>query len=208
MFSFAVTPDKDEAQRWVTDELAKPEYGYELTPLTRFISRILQWIADAFEGGQTPPPLEFWLLIGFGLAVIVAIAIVLFNPGRLARRHQSGAVFDGEAVTLLQAQQHLALAIQAKDWDNALVWAFRILVLSLAERGMLKDGPGVTAYEAAIAAARTAPTDRDQFLTAAASFDAVRYGDASADEAMTRQVIGLTERFGVTTRVSGSGGHP
>ncbi|WP_034284898.1 DUF4129 domain-containing protein [Schaalia suimastitidis] len=208
MLFLAVTPDKDEAQRWVFDELAKPEYSDELTPLTRFIRRILQWIADALEGGGTPPPLEFWLLIGFALAVIVAVAIVLFNPVRLARHRKSGAVFDGEAVSLLQAQQHLALAIQAKEWDNALVWAFRILVLSLAERGMLKDGPGVTAHEAAIAAARAVPADRDQFLTAAASFDAVRYGDASADEAMTRQVVALSERFGVATGVLGAGGRP
>lgn len=175
-----VTPDGDTARGWVTDELSRAEYGHELSPLTRAIRWILQAVADALGGGTARPPVAAILLAVFAILLVVLVVLVVRNPVRLTHRASSSAVFDGDERSLAQARALESAAVEAEDWDAAVVWAFRVLVLLLAESGTLRETPGLTAREAASQAGDARPGSQAELRWSADLFDAVRYGDTHA----------------------------
>lgn len=188
------TPDDDEARRWLAEELARPEYGSELSPLTRFIRWILQALSDAASGGDVDIPIEVFVIVGVSIALLVLLLAVLFNPIRLGDRRKSSAVFDGEDISIEQARERLEESLRSQDAEAVIVWAFRLVVLDLANRGVLRDGPGLTALEAAHHAGRAVPLLAVDLETAAALFDAVRYGDEPATTADVDTMLTLHQR--------------
>lgn len=173
-----LTPDGDEARRWVRDELARAEYGTELSPLTRAIRWVLQALADAFGGGGGQVPVGAIVLILVGAILVVLLVVVLINPVRLRAHRSAGAVFDGEDHTLEDCRAAAREASRREQWDEAVIWSFRVLVLSAAAHGLVHDGPGLTAHEAAAQALAHRPDREAQWRWAADLFDAVRYGQA------------------------------
>lgn len=191
-----LTPNGDTARGWVTEELSRAEYGHELSPLTRAIRWLLQVLSDALGGGVGRPPVAAVLLGLFLVLLVVLVVVVIRNPVRLAHRATSAAVFDGEVHSLADARAASARAAGDGDWDMALVWAFRVLVLVLAESGVLRDAPGLTAHEAVSQAAPHFPGAVDALMGAADLFDAVRYGTAHATAADHARVTALTASLG------------
>lgn len=177
-----LVPDAEEAQRLLQEELARSEYSTESWD---FLTRILDKISEFFLAllgieGYTIS-LEAALIVGFMLLLIVAIGITFFHPIRLAAR-RSSAVVDDDDVTLQEAQERLAQAVGAQQWNDAVVWSFRCATLLLDELMILSLTAGVTAQEVSRSARERFPDQRDEFTFAASIFDKVRYGDADATQ--------------------------
>ncbi len=178
-----VTPDGDEAQSWVTDELSRAEYGDEASPLTRAIRWVLQLIVDAVGGGTDSPPITAVILV-LVLFVLALIAVaVIRNPIHLGDHGASALVFDADPTTREDARDRAHAAGLADDWDLALVWAFRVLVLDLAARDIVRDTPGLTAHEATSQASNRIPGHSDDLAWVGGLFDRVRYGTLHATRA-------------------------
>lgn len=191
-----LTPDGDTARGWVTDELSRAEYGHELSPLTRAIRWILQAVSDALGGGSARPPVAAVLLVLFAIALVIVVVLVIRNPVRLTHRGSSSAVFDGEEHSLEEARERADRAAREGDLDLALVWGFRVLVLVLAESGVVRDTPGLTAREAASHASARYPQVSGELSWASDLFDAVRYGTAHATGGDHARVLVLADSLG------------
>lgn len=188
-----LTPDGDTARGWVTDELSRAEYGHELSPLTRAIRWILQAISDALGGGTARPPVAVVVLVLFAIALVIVVVLVIRNPVRLRHRGSSSAVFDGEERSLGEARGRADSAAHEGDFDLAFVWGFRVLVLVLAEAGVVRDTPGLTAREAVSHATTRSHLVAGELSWAADLFDAVRYGTAHATGADHVRVLALAD---------------
>lgn len=186
-----LTPDADEARSWLEEELSRVEYSNTLGPLRGLIRSILQAIVDLFSGTDSGRhiPLELLLLGFFTILLIAVVLIVIFNPIRLRARAHSAQIFDSD-VTLNDANRCLQEAKDRDSWDEAYIWAFRVLVLTLAQLSILRDGPGLTAREAVGQAVmklkdETAIRNIEGMAT---HFDAIRYGTDTASHQQVHSV--------------------
>lgn len=182
-------PSTDEARRWLLDELARPGYRTELSPVERF----KEWLAEVLAGLGGPGAPAF--LLPVVLAVLfAAVALVIM---RVVRRDPRGGRDRGAAVlteTGVSAQEYAARArsaLAAGDASAALLDAFRGIVAGAVERTLLVDFPGRTAHEAVEDLAPLFPTSAAALRRAGVAFDEVRYGDRSADEADAGAVLAL-----------------
>ena len=188
-----ITPDDDEARSWLSQELSRPQYSDELSPLTRGIRAVLRFLLDLIDGGTAqPPPLEVVLLLVVALLLVIAVAITVLNPIRTARRRRRRTVFDSQRVTAADAIRERDEALAAGRVDEAYVWAFRVFVLCLSGAGLLADGPGVTAHEASTRAAAAMSDLKTVLREHADRFDEVRYGEGSARVQDVEAMTGLT----------------
>lgn len=191
-----LTPDGDEAREWVQEELSHAEYSTDLNPLTRFIRTILEFILKALSGDATAtPPVDLLILGAFIISLVVLVIIVLLNPIRLRHRSSTSKVFDEENVSIDDALARFVEARQQQAWEDACVWAFRVVVLRLVAVGVLRDAPGLTALEAATRAGSAVPSLHSELREAAHLFDEVRYGDYRARSADADSLIHLAEQI-------------
>lgn len=181
----AVTPDDDEARRWLLDELAKGQYQ-EAEPniLERIATAILEWLGSIFAGLQ---PLEAGpgtLILVLGAVAVVAVAVWLIKPRLNARRSVSAAgLFAGTSV--LTATEHRQLATAAAgstEWDVALTERLRAVIRSAEERGIIDRQPGRTAGETGVQLRVAFGPQGDGTRWLADRFNEVHYGNRAADE--------------------------
>ena len=192
-----VTPDADEARRWLLDELA--DEVYRQAEPTLFV-RALEWLLDRLTAIELPQgPGSQVLLVGLLLllAAAVVVALALAGPVRVSRRRARAAVFEdvvrAAADHRRAADEHAA----AGRWADAVQERFRAVVRSLEERALLRPAPGTTADEVADRAGTVLP-DLDPDLRAAARlFDDVRYGGRPAT---SEHDAGLRRLDGAVTR--------
>lgn len=198
LFPYAVVPpdplipDPDTGQSLLAEELARPEYGTEMSPLTAFFARVLRGLYDLFTGeGIGEVPVSSIVLLLFGIFLAVLVIVVLLNPVKLLRR-QSADLFGEDDATLSIAREKAQAAAATRAWDEAVVWEFRVFALSAHEKHLLVLSPGLTAKEVI---ERLLP----HFAPSAAAlkqgrldFDGVRYGTAHADEAMFERMRALS----------------
>ncbi|MBG6179931.1 DUF4129 domain-containing protein [Arthrobacter sp. CAN_A1] len=181
----AVTPDDDEARRWLLDELARGQYQ-EAEPnfLERIATAVLEWLGSVFAGLR---PLEAGpgtLVLALGAVVLVAAAVWLIKPRLNARQARTvPGVFAGTSVRTASEHRQLATAAAGStDWDVALTERLRAVIRSAEERGIIDRQPGRTAGETGVQlrAAFGPPGDGTTWL--ADRFNEVHYGNRSADE--------------------------
>ncbi|MDQ0619569.1 DUF4129 domain-containing protein [Arthrobacter globiformis] len=173
-----VQPNRDEARRWAVEELSKREYR-EAAPgwLETLWQQFLDWLQSVTDGhspAEGPPVAPF---IGLGIAILIAVAIILARPRLNARRRARKEIFDVEAADY---RERAKAAAARGDWAAAVVEQFRALVSSAEDRAVLDPQPGRTADEAAGQLSRAFPAASDNLEAAARMFDAVRYGSGSA----------------------------
>ncbi|MFC7850302.1 DUF4129 domain-containing protein [Arthrobacter sp. NPDC057388] len=180
-----VQPDREEARRWAVEELSKREYR-EAEPgwLETLWQQFLDWLqsvtdGQALAGGPPAAP-----LIGLGIAILVAVAIILARPRLNARRRAPQEIFDTEAAaTASEYRARARAAAERGDWAAAVVEQFRALVCSAEDRAVLDPQPGRTADEAAGQLTRAFPSAGEKLDAAALLFDTVRYGSGRAGAA-------------------------
>lgn len=186
-----LTPDADEARRWLESELAKPEYhgGPSL------LERAIDWVNGLFSDVPSLGIPGIWaaLAIVGVLAALVVVAFVVTGPVR--RRAQSatiGTVLDADDTRTAAELRKAADAAAAQgDWGLAVIERFRALARSLEERAILDERPGRTADEFAVDATPRFEALGADLVAAATLFDGVCYGSREAragDDAVLRAV--------------------
>lgn len=179
-----VTPDREEAQRWAVEELAKPQYpAAQPSWLEQLWRDFLDWLASLDDGsgleGDFAVP-----LIGALAVVLVIVAVLLVRPRLNARRRTTSEVFDDEpALDAAVYRRRASAAAGRSDWETAVVEQFRALVRSAEDRAIIEARAGRTADEAAAELGQAFGPARQRLGSAATVFDAVRYGKAGATAA-------------------------
>lgn len=177
-----VTPDRDTARRWLTEELARPEYATEPS----LLQRLWEWFLGLFDGmgGLEAPPWKVLAGIAVALVVVVLVAWWVTGPVRLSRRTRASAavVAADDARTAAELRAAADAAAARGDWALAVTERFRALVRSLEDRTVLDEQAGRTAQEAATDAGARLPGHAAALVDAATLFDAVVYGHRGARE--------------------------
>ncbi|MEW1982182.1 DUF4129 domain-containing protein [Citricoccus sp. NPDC079358] len=191
-------PDRDEAQRLIREELARPEYAQaEPNPVLEWLggilSSVLEWLGTL---GGAAPSLPGWVLPLILVAVAVVV-LVLLRPRATAaaRARRTAAVLSDRTVTPEQHRRMAETAFAAGDHGAALVAWFRALVRHAEERTVLDPRPGRTATEAAHGLGTAVPTERQALEAAAGAFNAVVYGDRPTTAARATDVRDLDARL-------------
>lgn len=178
-----VDPSAAEAQRWAQEELARAIYQREPSLWDRFLRWLLETLADLLAGVPAGGPPVIPVLVV--LALFVAVALVFAWHGRLQRTRRtarSAALFD-DARSSAQLRADSEAAARRGDLVSAVLDRYRAVVRALDERALLEDRPGLTAREAALAAAALMPPLAGAWAEAAGTFDAVCYGHLTATPA-------------------------
>jgi hypothetical protein len=190
-----VEPDDGTARRWLTEELARPEYLDQQT----LLDRLLTWFLGLFSDlrGLPAPSWQVIAVLVAVVAVVVVIALVVTGPLRAARRRGMPgalvAVDDVRSASQLRAAADAAAG--AGDWSVAVTERFRAIVRSLEERTVLAEQPGRTAQEAAVAGGSRLPAYAGDLYAGASLFDAVVYGHRRAAPGDDGFLAGLDARL-------------
>lgn len=186
-----VAPDAPTAEDWLRQELARSEYHPHESP----VEWVLRHLTDLFDRATSAAGsggTATWIVAGVLVALVVGL-VILVGPMRRRRRAASPgqvAVLDATTTTdQWQAQSDRAWA--AEDWSTAFVAAYRGIVQDAVDRVVVEPWPGLTAHEAATSLGRALPEVAERMLAAAATFDAVAYGSATAsrqDAATVREL--------------------
>ena len=196
--SVPVDPDRPEAQQWLLDELAKPEYQAARPTWFDIASKaVFDWISSLQVLGVSGPPGLVLLLVLVAVVVGLVIAFLIFGVPRLSRRSRvTGSLFgtddDRDAAAMRRDAESAA---RAGDFSLAIAEMFRSIARGLAERTVLSTSPGTTAHEFATRAGRAFPADAESLAAASASFDGVRYLDQPGTSEQYVQVAELETRL-------------
>ena len=192
-------PSSGEARRWLADELAKAEYALEENPIRRAIREFLDWFMRQFDGGAGEAVSRWWMVVIIALLlVIVGIiiwAVVRLQPGRRMRRQAEGGIFDEAGISAAEYRTRAESARAAGDFAGAVLDGYRAIAGEAVERFILDDRPGATAREIARDLAAPFPGERPSLRDAAATFDAVRYGDAAVGADDAERILDLDRRL-------------
>lgn len=199
-------PDRDEARRWLQDELDSGDYRLE----EPWWLRLWQWVTDRLPDPAALGPLPPWTTwVVLGAVGVAVLAVVLFvtrdrwRTGRLATGGEAGSVLDGARRSAADYRAAARDALAAGRADEAVLEAYRAIAAGAIERTLLDDRPGRTAHEVAQELGQVFDEHATGLGRAGDAFDAVRYGGRSASEEQARAVLDLeaalaTARPGVT----------
>ncbi len=191
-----VVPDSGQAQRWVVQELSKPEYrAAQPTWFDRASQAFWDWLQslkiDGGPGAQGP------ILIVALVVVVAAVvaAFFIFGAPRLNRRSVVGGTLFGEddARDAAAMRRSAEEAAARSDWVLAIEEVFRSIARGLAERTLVTVSPGTTARDFAARAGVVLPAFSERLSAAASAFDDVRYLARTGTEATYREAA-LLER--------------
>ncbi|WP_285113857.1 DUF4129 domain-containing protein [Leifsonia sp. fls2-241-R2A-40a] len=194
-----VDPSSPEAQEWLRDELARPEYQAAKPTWFDVASKAVQdWIASLFQGpGGNGGPLLPLIVLLILAGLIVAAFFIFGRPRRNRRsaidRRSLFGVEDGRTASDLRAAAERAA--RSGDWVVAVEEQFRAIAAALDERTLVHVTPGTTATEFAQQAARIAPGEGEALRRAARVFDEVRYLDRPGSEGSYQLLVGLDQRL-------------
>lgn len=211
----AVDPDRDEARRWLEDELRGADYQVRES----LVLRAWRWVTDRLPTLDLPGQLPSWAAWALlGVVLLAAAAVVLFAARDRWRRGSMtvlpgrGAVLEEAGVSASGYRRRAASAQAAGDHDAALLDAYRAIAAGAVERALADDRPGRTAHEVSVVLAPAFPNLAASLSEAADAFDSVRYGSAHAGARRAAAVVELERRLadtppvlpGATTSVPGA----
>lgn len=187
----------------LADELSRPEYGSDESPLRRAVRAVVEWFTELFDGASGGP-ISYWWYAVVAIAVLGALAlgvwaVIRLEPARRARRVPGGGVFDEAGVTAAEYRRRARAARAAGDGAAAVLDGFRAIAAGAVERFVLDDLPGATAREIARSLETSFAVERESLESAAVTFDSVRYGGRGAGLADADAVLDLEERLGALT---------
>ena len=187
-------PSRDQAHDLLERELSDPVYRTG----SGLLSRIWEWFTGSFDSGGPGPGLPAAGLAVVVLLVLVVGTVVVLRTVRVERTgppRTAAGVFGPAVLRATDHRRLAASAVDAADWDGALVESFRAMTADAAERTVLDLTPGLTAQEVELSLATAFPSERDHMEWAAATFDRVRYGGEHVDEDGARAAIALDGRL-------------
>lgn len=203
-------PSSGEGRRLLADELSRPEYASDESPLRRAVRLVVEWFTGIVDGASGGPLSQWWYAVVAGvvlaLVVVLAWALVRLEPARRARRTHADGVFDEAGVSAEEYRRRARAARDAGDHGGAVLDGFRAVVAGAVERDLLEDTPGATAHEIVAVLAGVLPAEASPLGGAARVFDAVRYGHRPAGPDDSDAVLALEDR--VRTAASPTAGVP
>ncbi|MBD1537405.1 DUF4129 domain-containing protein [Arthrobacter sp. S13_S34] len=189
-----VLPGAEEARRWAAEELSQPEYrdaapGWVETLWENFLDWLSTLEGSADAGSTVPSP-----VIGLVIAAIIAAAVIIAKPRLNPKARQVKEVFEPEGeLAAGDYRQRAETSAAAGRWGDAVVDRFRALVRSAEDRTILDPQPGRTADEVARDLALPFSTEGQRLDRAAGMFDAIRYGNRTADAGDYRAMASLDD---------------
>ncbi len=198
-FDIPVDPSSPEAQDWIRQELAKPEYQAAKPTWFDLASKAVgDWLGSLFQGpaGDAGPV----LLIAVVLVVagVIVAAFFIFGRPRVNRRTAASrrALFGSDDTrTAAELRASAAAAASGGDWVLAIEEQFRAVAVSLDERTLVTLSPGTTATEFAARAGFVVPAEAEALRTAARAFDEVRYLGRAGTESGYQLLVALDQRL-------------
>lgn len=198
-FDIPVDPSSPQAQEWIREELAKPEYQAAKPTWFDIAAKAVQdWIESLLQGptGDAGPVLL--LVVVLVIAALIVAAFVIFGRPRVNRRSSLDRrpLFGADDARSAQELRRSAQsAANDGDWVLAIEEQFRAIAVGLDERTLVRVTPGTTATHFAATASAVLPNEREQLTEAARSFDAVRYLDRPGSAAAYQQLVALDQRL-------------
>ncbi len=195
-----VDPSSPDAQEWLRNELAKPEYQAAKPTWFDIASKAVQdWLASLFQGpgGDAGPVLLTVFVVV--IAALIVTAFLIFGLPRVNRRAASARTVLGEDDTRSaeELRRSAADAARAGDWVLAIEEQFRAIAVGLDERTLVTVTPGTTATEFAARAGAVVPAERARLAEAARAFDEVRYLGRAGTEAHYQLLVALDQSLQV-----------
>lgn len=177
-----VDPSAPVAQRWLEQELSKPQYQAGRPGLfQQILQSFLDWLQSIVPtSGPRGLPDFSGLLSVLGIAALAAILVIVFvkyGAPRLNRRSSAGAELfaDGDERDAAALRRDAARAAAAGDYAAAIADLFRALARRLDERAIVSSFPGTTARGFARGAGDAFPSAADRLGVCARDFEGVRY---------------------------------
>jgi hypothetical protein len=189
-----VDPTAAQAQRWVIDELAKPEYrAAQPTWFDRASSAFWHWLQSLAIGNGAAVQGPILIIAAIVVAGAVVAAFFIFGAPRRGRRSAVGGELFGagderDAAAIRRSAERAA---SRGDWVVAIEEIFRSIARGLAERTILSMTPGTTAHDFAVRAGAALPAFAERLGHAASAFDDVRYLDRDGTERAYRDAAEL-----------------
>ncbi|GAC66821.1 DUF4129 domain-containing protein [Gordonia soli] len=183
-----LSPDNDEARRWLERELSKPEYSDQSSITDRWWENLENWFADllsGINGAATPLPGIVAAIVVVLLLVLVIYLLRFVRRTPKAKSASTQSVLGGHRLSAREFRERAEKALAAGDHDACVLDAMRAMARRGFDRTLLADAPSLTAREVAVGLTRHFPDRRERLAAAALLFDAVAYGGrhATADEA-------------------------
>jgi hypothetical protein len=197
-FDIPVDPSSPEAQEWLRDELARPEYQTAKPTWFDLASKAVQdWLDSLFQGPSGSAPSLLLVVIVLVVAGLIVAAFVLYGRPRANRRSalERRSVFGSELRSAAELRAAAEEAARHADWTTAIEERFRAVAASLHERTLVSVSPGTTAAEFSHRAAAAVPAEAEALLASARAFDEVRYLGRPGTESAYRQVVALDQRL-------------
>lgn len=193
-----VTLGRDEARRRALEELTKSKYGGEIpdwvrTLFDRLGEALLQLIdfIDNFGllPGQDAGGIS-WPLLIVALVVLTGVVLIIWKVGlpRWSKRRADAALDLDSTRPPADYREMSEAAARAGDWTAAVRDRYRAVIRELEIRTILDPRPARTAWEAAITAAKTLPEVEAELSAGADLFNAVMYGDQTAEQSDYQQM--------------------
>ncbi len=195
-----VDPDRDEARRWLLDELTKAPYqAAKPTWFDERIKEFTDWLQSLTipegDGGGGAPLLTLILVVL--VLAILGVAFIVFGLPRLNRRSQvTGTLFgDDDARDSASMRRDAERAAGSGDYTTAIAELFRAIARGLAERTLVDTFPGTTAHDFSRRAGGVFPEAASALARSAVAFDAVRYLGVQGTAAQWNDLVALERQL-------------
>lgn len=199
-------PSSQTARSWLEDELARGDYQRS------WWERLLRLVSDLFAGGAQGSGSGAALrAVAIGLVVAIVVGLVLIVLTRVRARSRrdvepaDDTVWGARPLDAAQYRERAASARAAGSYGSAVLDSFRAVAAGATDAGLLPAAPAVTAHEIGRRLGARFPEHAASIAGAAALFDAVRYGGATATARDADDVAELDARLdGAAASSSGS----
>lgn len=206
-------PDRDEAQRLLSEELAHPDYHRPES----LVERAVNWVADllgdllgtlGLAGGPDRTAAVVLGIVLLAAALTAWLAVRGQLRSRALARVPGGGVLEDPALTAADYRARAQEAADRGDWDGVLLDSYRALAADAGERALLPPSPGLTAHEVAALLAGSFPDHAGRLRRAGDRFDAVRYGGQRAGQDAAEEVRDLQAELAGLRPAAATGGGP
>jgi Domain of unknown function (DUF4129) len=183
--------DSDAAHDAAQRELGKPIY-----PKPSLTDQLMGWLDDilykVFTNGSWLP--GGWITVALLVTVLAAAVFVAIRVARRTMATHRGAgpgLFDDHQLSAARHRAEAERFAARADWASAIRHQTRAVARQLEESDVLNPVPGRTATELARDAGAAMPQLRDEFASAAVTFNGVSYGAQPGTEHGYRQIAEL-----------------
>lgn len=194
--------DPDEARGRIRDELAKSEYDDSPGFVEWLLGVIESWLTDVVDGIDGSSAAQAGIGVALLALLVTVVVLVLRRTGMIRRSPALSVAPELDAQPVLSAAQlreAARTAVGEDRTDDATVLALRALVRDLQDRTLLDVIVGMTAQEAALAAARAFPELRSRLLLGAEAFDTAAYSYRVTRPKQAEDLLRLTEYIADST---------